>query len=286
MARSDRKRKLFDVGREALSKVLAREVPGYVCPICLQVFPGLEDLSEEHVPPKSIGGKVLCLTCRACNSSAGYGVDAHVVREKISRSFLASDGRARRAKIAAQRVEVNIDLRRDETGSHIKVLGGQNDPNTVAALKSVMRDVVQEHSSFQIRDTVCYSRRKADLGYLKSGYLAVFAKLGYTYIRRPALNRVRQQIRNPNRGVLERVRVYTRQSDGRENTFLLFDEPISCLGVKIGNSTVCLPSLEGDDRFYEELANVGASGSSATWRGSGSIRWPERLEFALDFAEE
>lgn len=285
MARSDRKQNLYNLGEKALRRLVARKSGGYVCPICLRGFEGLDDLTEEHVPPKSIGGKVLCLTCRECNCGAGHAVDAHVNTEKLSQSFLATDGLVRRAKIIVGGVAANIDLRRDENGTHMQVLGGENDPKAVEGLQSALGRI-QSGGSLDLRDGVSYSRRKADVGYLRSAYLAAFAKLGYTYILRPPLDRVRQQIQDPTCRALPTVRVYAADFGATGWAFLLFYEPIACLAAKIRDSVVCLPLPDGDDLFYEELTTLRASGTRLTWRASGSIRWPDRFELALDFAED
>lgn len=282
MERSDRKQKLYNLGKKALGSLLGREFPGYVCPICLRSFEGLDGLTEEHVPPKSIGGNVLCLTCRQCNSGAGHAVDAHVNREKLSRSFSSTDGRVRRAKIVVECIQVNIELARNENGAHMQVLGAQNDPRAVEALQSALRRI-QSGSSFHVRDTVSYSRRRADVAYLRSAYLGAFAKLGYTYILRAPLDRVRQQVQDPTCRALETVRVHAGGFGGPERAFLLLCEPISCLAAKIRDSVVCLPLPDGDDAFYEELRTLRASGVTQIWRGSGPIRWPDRFELALDF---
>lgn len=94
-----RKQRLYELGRGALTRIIGREVPGYVCPICLRGFEALDGLSEEHVPPESLGGSVLCLTCRECNSGAGHGIDSEMHREKRSKAFLAADGETKRATI-------------------------------------------------------------------------------------------------------------------------------------------------------------------------------------------
>jgi hypothetical protein len=284
MADSYRKEKLYDLGRRAIGKLAKREIPGYVCPICLRVFECLDELTEEHVPPASVGGKVLCLTCRECNCGAGHSVDAQVHREKLSRCFLGADGGTKRAKMVVEGIEVNIDLRWDEKGPKIQVLGGENNPKTVGALKAALAGVVKSGRSFNLRDAVSYSRRDADIGYLKSAYLAAFAKLGYTYILRAALNRVRQQIQEPTCRVLETVRVYAGGLGSFGSGFVLINEPIRCLGVKIDDSLVCLPLGDGDDVFYEKLAEMRSSGRALTWHGKETIEWPRRLELALDFA--
>lgn len=42
------------------------------CPICLEPNP----TSKEHVPPQSVGGMVMTLTCRRCNNDLGSRVEA------------------------------------------------------------------------------------------------------------------------------------------------------------------------------------------------------------------
>lgn len=282
MARSQKKLKLYELGRTALGRLVGREVPGYVCPICLRGFENLDDLSEEHVPPQSIGGEVLCLTCRECNCGAGHTIEADMHRERMSRSFLTVDGQPRRAKIVVDGHEAMIDLRRDENGFHMDVLGGQNDPKAVAALKVTLQGVFESQGTFNLRDTVSYSRRNADTGFLKSAYLAAFAKLGYSYILKPALTSVRQQIQEPSCRVLDTVRVYCGKSDGTEKTFLLLHEPVRCMAVKITDSVICLPLPDGDDSFYETLAQLRKDRRQMKLQGNGTIRWPDRFELALD----
>jgi len=266
--------------------LLAKSDLGYVCPICLRVFKETDSLSKEHVPPSSLGGKVLCLTCGDCNSEAGYRVDTHAHRERLSRSFLSRDAQSRRAKLDVRGTAVNIELKRDETGTRIHIPKGQNDPEVVKRFPWHMSDLIECGGEFRLQDTVSYSKRKADISYLKSAYLAAFAKLGYAYILRPALNRVRKQIQNPSEICLEVVRLYASDIDAVPKAFLLVQEPVRCLGAKIDNSVLCLPLIDGDDTFYEELTALRSQGEPKTWRGTAKIEWPRRFELALDFASE
>jgi hypothetical protein len=51
----------------------------YGCPLCLRLFcrDHIDQLSLDHVPPKSVGSKLKVLTCKCCNSRAGNELDAH-----------------------------------------------------------------------------------------------------------------------------------------------------------------------------------------------------------------
>jgi hypothetical protein len=54
----------------------------YACPLCQTLFTidelDTRNLTKEHVPPRSIGGREMVLTCRQCNNSAGATFDAHL----------------------------------------------------------------------------------------------------------------------------------------------------------------------------------------------------------------
>src|SRR5439155_25942538 len=67
----------------------------YACPLCRAVF-SLTDLeakvlTREHVPPASIGGREMVLTCRPCNNRAGSTFDAHLERAEAFRRFGSDD---------------------------------------------------------------------------------------------------------------------------------------------------------------------------------------------------
>src|SRR5215468_4293204 len=56
----------------------------YLCPICATAFPQSAlltddpELTREHVPPESVGGKVIALTCKCYNKTAGHSTDAAI----------------------------------------------------------------------------------------------------------------------------------------------------------------------------------------------------------------
>jgi hypothetical protein len=82
MSLHGKKRDWFDLGAKAYSQACPGiyAAPTYLCPICRKPFTveALYDgrLSKEHVPPQSVGGHDLLLTCAACNNTAGTKLDA------------------------------------------------------------------------------------------------------------------------------------------------------------------------------------------------------------------
>jgi hypothetical protein len=86
---------MFDRGASALHALSPSVQDVYGCPLCLRGFSKDEVeadgmLSDEHAPPESLGGEVVCLTCRDCNSSAGSQLDFHMKHREALIDFLAS----------------------------------------------------------------------------------------------------------------------------------------------------------------------------------------------------
>ena len=98
-------------GAAALAEAIPafEQEPSYGCPQCLDVFvrSSIEtgELTAEHVPPKSLGGKALILTCRTCNNTSGSQIEAHArKRENLLEHREALEGG--RGKTRPTRVRV------------------------------------------------------------------------------------------------------------------------------------------------------------------------------------
>lgn len=72
----------FRRGMDALQRVAMSPPVAYLCPLCFslvtpeQLAANNTIISVEHVPPGSIGGKPMCLTCKPCNNWAGTYLDS------------------------------------------------------------------------------------------------------------------------------------------------------------------------------------------------------------------
>ena len=79
MCADRRRREWFDRGARALVAARPAGPEVYCCPLCLRGFDAehMDHLSIEDVPPRSVGGRPLLLTCRECNNKHGTELDAH-----------------------------------------------------------------------------------------------------------------------------------------------------------------------------------------------------------------
>ena len=117
MATDRTKRGWFDLGAAAfaLERPGMFDDPTYPCPVCLAPFTieALADnrLSAEHVPPKSVGGRELLLTCRGCNNSAGTKLDAAAkIKEDVQIAMAGKGGRPHHIKAMIGELTVQGEL--------------------------------------------------------------------------------------------------------------------------------------------------------------------------------
>ncbi|HVN15379.1 MAG TPA: hypothetical protein VMT73_06530, partial [Anaerolineales bacterium] len=82
---------IFLVCAPFASKILGSKEQLYLCPICGKHYPKESakngELTLEDVPPQSMRGTGLLLTCKTCNSQAGYKIDAHIKNQLDLQNF-------------------------------------------------------------------------------------------------------------------------------------------------------------------------------------------------------
>jgi len=85
ISNKEKRLNIFRYGSKAIAKYRNGDSSIYYCPICqlgyCEASAITGELTLEDVPPKSIGGKPILLTCRKCNSSAGHIIDAAIANK-------------------------------------------------------------------------------------------------------------------------------------------------------------------------------------------------------------
>ena len=193
--RQRKKRDWFDRGAAAYALVRTEHSaePIYPCPLCLTPFTvdSLADgrLSSEHVPPESVGGRELVLTCRRCNNSAGAMLDADAAVKELVRSAMAGTREHReRVKAAIGDFRVNAEVHLSGGRYSLVVPRRVNKPGTADNLKTV-----RPGSSITVQYRQ-FSELGAKISWFRAGYLALFAVAGYAFALDPAMEIVRRQI--------------------------------------------------------------------------------------------
>lgn len=269
----------------------------YACPLCavtqadgrarMTLFSadGLGSLlTVEDVPPKHSGGRPLVLTCRACNSTAGHGIDA--AAHRVERSILSLAGHEPtrgRLHVGDDHVPAEIHLTVAGT-NRITMLGGN--PAALERMAGYFDSLTRTPTtaepfrlSFSLTDP---NQRLAKVSWLKSAYLALFALLGYRYAMHPFLGPVRHQIQNPDHEHLHSFSLRLPQplpfSECRVFRISTPELP-ACWGVQMGPILVFLP--HGDPAvLYGRLAELKAQGASFEFEVENAV-WPLAPVFAM-----
>ena len=250
----------------------------------------LEDppLSLEHVPPKSMGGKAIALTCKGCNTLAGHSIDAALSRRSaLTRLYDvltgASYGEGGRVTFHVGDASLNAQVSRDiHDPVRVEILGRWNDPRKVERVRAYGEEHARGDAwtGGRLRMTAPgYDPQLALAGDLKAAFLAAFAALGYRYAFDPRLVLVRQQILNPLKELIGGW--FPLHQTATDRCLVLIPEPLPSVMVRLGWVDVLLPWLNSPLNFYDALAALYQTHGPQEVIGE-SMPWPTTLEMKLD----
>jgi hypothetical protein len=242
------------------------------------------------VPPRSVGGRRIVLTCKECNSTGGHLVDAELRRRETLLDFARGTMR-KPTSVVVEFGGVPFRGTLIATGENVEIRGDRR--RNYPAIQSVLREALDRAvdegivgSSFGIRFEEGYRHRESMIGWLRAAYLVAFAALGYQYILIQALNCVRDQIRTPTVTLIKSFSVVVPKASPQERQLVFLEEPaeIRSLIVWMGAHMVFLPEPEsGELGFYARIeAGLAKLGGRAQCKGQ-RVPWPTRPVFALDF---
>lgn len=284
--RRQKKQRWFDLGVAAAERVFGEPVPGYVCPLCVHAFSSLDDLSFEHAPPDSVGGREICLTCAACNSTAGRSVDKELRKAQDERDWRRGVGKPLRARFEVEGITLRVDVER--TPEMLTVLGlpEQNNPADSAAHEEALRRALDKGEVPVRFHFAGFNDRHAQVALLRSAYLVAFAALGCRYVLRSELGLVRRQIAHPDEEILDRFVVHRWESHpGCALAWVERPRSLESVVVKIDDDLVFLPGLKGGPTIYGRLAKRKLWPPRRKFFGNFDATpfdWPTRPEHLFD----
>jgi hypothetical protein len=144
------------------------------CPICWD--PATDD---EHVPPASLGGKIMTRTCGPCNHRLGSHVEADLAdwyENALTLPRFGSSG------IRGDRKSGRILWRTTPAGEFVLLMNGHYDPAIIDMLKSGQVDLAG----------LLPDRNRYHLALLKHAYLAACMKFGV--LQGDAADEIRQDL--------------------------------------------------------------------------------------------
>lgn len=285
----------FRKGVEAF-RALELPLPSlYVCPLCVRGIPEeyIGELTREHVPPASLGGQRLVLTCRECNNRAGgkEGVDTHARRGEDQLDLVTRTlNGERRARFAVGTTSMNVRIRTEK--SHVEIVGMPGPPGEVDSVMDAFLRMAKKPPSERPPLSITfshgrYTRGRQEVSWLRAAYLAAFAAFGYRYILRELLQPVRKQIESPDAELIDDFHMWHPTKDPSERSIMLVTKPAWVQGVAVimSRHLVLLPLFDGDVDFYKRMGRFGEGNGKKVIAGL-AVPWPRTLRFELDFDPE
>ena len=252
--------KLFDLGNTR-------------CPICMTQFTrdaaaaGV-DVTLEHVPPKSVGGSVMCLTCTDCNQSASRSLD----------QATAMSSKAIKNRLSGRGVKMEVDVYGTKHTTYFSPDGiGENNLDTRLARNPIVKQFLNDKSDQKVLLLAEMTRGPVwdaskgmtlsikqpppnyiEVSWLRSAYLLVFSLLGpagYRYAESESICPIREQIRNPGKELVPSLLYDVSQMKVPRDLVMVNDwqQPF-CWVVKLGDMGVLLPHGGGAEHYKAVLA--------------------------------
>lgn len=194
---------LFDVYAADLKRFAPQWSDHFGCPLCLKVLKRVANLrnivAEEHVVPKQLGGRIVTLTCRKCNSEHGAKLDAHLVQ----RVRIEANARPMKVRFKMGTATMGTEMETPLTPTdpiRIKVIAKQSDPRQIEEVKRLLRE---GETNINLHGSFGYNENRSLVALVRSVYLLMFRVFGYRYVLDSSAAVVREQLDKP----LERTSV-------------------------------------------------------------------------------
>lgn len=283
MSNKDKRSRIIEVCSKAIGKMPFQTKDGkefpvrgyYICPLCKKTF-NLRELSNkngevltlEDVPPKSLGGCPIIVTCKKCNSTCGHDIDNWLLNElelKYGDKNQQSEKTDALLNSHGKKVHTKVRIDKDKTIC-FDIKSKTNPPN---AVDEFVKSVEHDGNNYNIQVQLHIKRKKrnvqaARIAVLKSAYLYAFRKLGYYYILNESLTPVREQILHPEKDILH-------------NTFIIGDQDNMPTKAKDGVYVASYNSYE----FIVVLLTFIVPSNSYRCRGVVALPYPGLEEDGL-----
>jgi hypothetical protein len=297
ITKNEKRLLIFRYGAKAAAKYRNGDCSLYFCPICKigydesSVING--ELTLEDVPPKSIGGKPILLTCHTCNSRAGYTIDSAIANRNKLQDFTKivsgqKKGIVPSVELSFGDLQIKTSINVESTFD-IRPVEKANAPHTIEKYKNHLMDISNSGGDgfeFKLSKTLKCDERLAKLGYLKSAFLLTFAWLGYRYAFDSRLDIVRQQIQKPE-NVITGTKFWIEdiKENISSNKIMFSKDPLPLFLISFQGFCIILPSLEFKGDTYSLLQNYWKKGDRVNIQAKILNTWPDQLQMKLDYAQ-
>ncbi len=191
----------------------SEETEIFICPLSLKVFDqdGLsskyaDQLTIEHVPPKSLGGRGVTLTNKISNSQAGHTLDSNLLAYLLHQDFNSGRGSIPVKYKFDNKITINGEI---QSGDNLSL---KFKPKEMHQGAQKILNLLQTEKEFPISFSFVKPSDPA-IALLRIAYLLAFSTLGYSFLFgatkyiNPNIDKIRRQINSPSEQILTEVPV-------------------------------------------------------------------------------
>jgi hypothetical protein len=285
---SGRRSEFLKIGSEALGRVYGTSGI-YACPLCFANYTvgeefdhfdaeHLKELTLEHVPTKRVGGREIMLTCRTCNND--FKPDGEAARFEDQRDYWQEVPGARSNNSIAvthSGIQIRVQASIADEGLHEVV------PVGPPAEVSEFECIAEREGGFVVAHPVVPFSAEVALSYLRSAYLAAFAKLGFSWVACKKVTPIRHLLNGRDSSGVDPLSIVLAQPGGSDRRLLFLRSPFRALVVQWDDVVVVLPFHETPDNHVEQLAGLVSDRRFADVEFDGTMTFPQTLELHWDF---
>ncbi|PIQ22579.1 MAG: hypothetical protein COW65_02370 [Cytophagales bacterium CG18_big_fil_WC_8_21_14_2_50_42_9] len=204
------------------------------CPLCKSLFTeellqntNSNQLTIEHIPPESVGGKGKILTCKSCNEKFGHDLDHYINKALNVEPFLK--GLPNSIVEGRLRINDSIPFKTKflyEDGKFTLV--PSYDKNIKKHYHNMIDKIQEKWDGVQLKVHFQGSNtKKTNLALVKSAYLEMFNIFGHTFLFNQNTEKVREQINHPERIILPHSSIIEQNFDDKVTGINVIKEPIN-----------------------------------------------------------
>lgn len=261
---------------------------GLYCPLCTEYYDEnkYEQLTLEHNPPNSLGGKDNILTCKNCNNSSGSKIDSEILLALNEIDLMGFKPNASlKTRLYNQSTGengVNAIVNLDSEGKFIVNISPANNPIVKDAflnsfeyeynsgfpfISNFESTGISKKLSFEFKKPNKRDERLASIGLLKIAYLIGFEKLGHAFLFGKHMELIRSQIKQPEKEIINKpfwihnnysddllgVNIITKPIE-LKSFLIVFDLKTKSDSYRIG---ICIPGYdENDINVYNNIESL------------------------------
>jgi hypothetical protein len=192
------------------------------------------------------------------------------------------------ARLAIDGIPTNVSLKVVGNLIEITVPEGINNPKFFGAQSEYLRAKHESREATEISLEITprgqFDMWSAQVGDLRSAYLACFAKFGYTWALLPGLDIVREQILRPDVRTIKNAWLIKPENFPNQPLIIEIVPPVAALAVIIGIVIVLLPWMPAPDGLYERVGSLLSENRTLAFAGR-LVGWPSGMEMTFDRQE-